>query len=434
MSSATTLRPLLHLRWWIVGALFLASALTYLDRQALAVLATTVQRDLGIDDRTYARIGQAFLLGYALCYLPAGWLVDRLGVRLAQTGFIAWWSLANTCTGLVSSALGLLTCRGLLGVGEAGNFPAAAKAVAQWFPARERSVAVAVYTTGGTLGAAVAAPLLVAIAIPYGWRAAFIVTGISGVVLAWFWWWLYRPPSEHPRLGADERALLTAGGVVGGAPGVSLSLVELLRHPVLWLLIGCRLLTDPVWHLYLFWFAKYLQEIRGFSLADIGLTLWVVFLAADAGCLLGAFISRRLIARGMAPVRARLVTMAGCALVVMCGALQPVLGHHWGWALALGAIAAAAALAWIAMAVTLLVDLVPSASVGRAQGMVGTAGALGGALSTGLVGWAVTQANYDVVFIASACLHPVVIVALFVLMPALIPAAPQAKPQEKAAP
>jgi MFS transporter, ACS family, hexuronate transporter len=428
MTDATTLRPLPHLRWWVVGALFLASALTYLDRQALAVLATTVQRDLGIDDQTYARIGQAFLFGYALCYLPAGWLVDRVGVRMAQSGFIAWWSLANAGTGLVSSANGLVACRGLLGIGEAGNFPAAAKAVAQWFPARERSVAVAVYTTGGTVGAAIAAPLLVAIAIPYGWRAAFIVTGIGGVVLALFWWWLYRPPSEHPRLGEKERALLMAGGVVGAAASVPLSLTALLRHPVLWMLIGCRLLTDPVWHLYLFWFAKYLQEIRGFSLADIGMTLWVVFLAADAGCLLGAFISRRLVAGGTTPVRARLLTMAGCAVVVLVGgALQPMLGHQWGWALALGSLAAAAALAWIAMAVTLLVDLVPAASVGRAQGIVGTAGALGGALSTGLVGWAVTHANYDVVFIASACLHPVVIVALFVLMPTRVPASSRAK-------
>ncbi len=422
MPSATSLSqvtPIPHLRWWIVGALFLASVLTYLDRQALAVLATTVQRDLGIDDRTYALIGQAFLLGYALCYLPCGWLVDRLGVRVTQTGFIAWWSLANACTGLVSGAMGLLACRGLLGVGEAGNFPAAAKAVSQWFPAKERSVAVAIYTTGGTVGAALAAPLLVAIAIPWGWRTAFIVTGVSGVFLAWFWWWLYRTPSEHPRLGVEERALLTAGGVVGGPPGIPLTLVALLHHPALWLLVGCRLLTDPVWHLYLFWFAKYLQEIRGFSLADIGWTLWVVFLAADAGCLLGAFVSRRLVARGVAPVRARLLVMAGCATLVMSGALQPTLGQHGAWALALGAIAAAAALAWIAMAVTLLVDLVPSASVGRAQGVVGTAGALGGVLSTGLVGWAVTSASYDVVFVASACLHPVVIVALFVLMPAI---------------
>lgn len=425
MSEASQPRPLPHLRWWIVAALFMASALTYLDRQALSVLATTVQQDLAIDDQTYARIGQAFLVGYAAFYLASGWLVDRVGVRLGQSLFIGFWSLANAATGLVNGALALMACRGLLGVGEAGNFPSAAKAVSQWFPARERSVAVAVYTTGGTVGAAIAAPLLVAIAIPFGWRAAFIVTGVVGILLAVFWWWLYRTPATHPRLGSAERRLLIDGGVLGTTPAPAYSLAALLRHPLLWLLIGCRLLTDPVWHLYLIWFAKYLQEIRGFTLADVGMTLWVVFLAADAGCLLGAFVSRRLVSRGVAPVRARLLVMAGCAVLVMGGALQPVLGTSGAWALALGSIAAAAALAWIAMTVTLLVDLMPSASVGRAQGFVGTAGALGGALSTGVVGWMVTHASYDAVFIASACLHPVVIIVLFALMPAFTTRHPQ---------
>lgn len=410
-----------HLRWLIAALLLAASVINYVDRQTLSILATTIQRELQINDQAYAQIVQAFLFAYTLAYLLSGRIVDRFGPRRAETGFLVWWSIANMLTGLATGFFSLAVCRALLGLGEPGNNTAAAKAISQWFPAREKGIAVGVYTMGGTLGAAVAAPLVAFLALRFGWRMAFVITGAAGLLLAVVWVWLYRRPAQHPLLGARERELLGEAGVLDAqlaaqaAPGLR----ELFRFKPMWLMMLVRMTTDPIWYFYLFWFSKYLQEQRGFTLREIGQWLWVIFIAADVGCLVSGWASGRLVRGGVTPVRARLVVMAGAAgLMAGSAALPFVPGKVWP--LVLASIFCFAALVWMTMCVTLPLDIFPSAAIGSVHGMIGTGGSLGGAFSTGLVGWAVTQFSYTSVFAVMSLLHPLAWLLLVWLLPRFI--------------
>lgn len=410
-----------HLRWFIAALLLAASVINYIDRQTLSILATTIQGELQINDIAYARIVQAFLFAYTLAYLLSGRIVDRCGPRLAETAFLIWWSIANMLTGLATGWLSLAIFRSLLGLGEPGNNTASAKAIAQWFPAREKGVAVGVYTMGGTLGAALAAPIVAFLAMRFGWRMAFVITGAAGLLLAAVWVTLYRRPAEHPLLGAREKQLLSEAGVLNpklmAQPAPRLrELFAFKKMGPMWLMLAVRMATDPVWYFYLFWFSKYLQERRGFTLLEIGQWLWVVFLAADAGCLASGWASGWLIRRGSSPVSARLKVMAVAAALMAFSALLPFVPGK-AFPLALASLFCFAALAWITMCVTLPIDIFPSSAVGSVHGVIGTGGSLGGAVSTGLIGWAVTHFSYTSVFAAMSLLHPLAWVMAALLLP-----------------
>jgi MFS transporter, ACS family, hexuronate transporter len=288
-----------NLRWLIAALLLAASVINYVDRQTLSILAPTIQRELQISDLSYAYIVQAFMFAYTFAYLLSGRIVDRFGPRLAETGFLVWWSTANMLTGLATGFLSLAVFRALLGLGEPGNNTASAKAISQWFPAREKCVAVGIYTMGGTLGVAIAAPLVAFLALRFGWRMAFVITGAAGLVLAAVWVALYRRPAEHRLLGEREHQLLQEAEVLNPqiAAQPAPRLRELFGFKPMWLMLAVRMTTDPVWYFYLFWFSKYLQERRDFTLLEIGQWLWVVFIAADAGCLASGWISGWLIRR-----------------------------------------------------------------------------------------------------------------------------------------
>ncbi|MGH9839424.1 MAG: MFS transporter [Blastocatellia bacterium] len=409
-----------HVHDFHATLLLAASVINYIDRQTLSILATTIQRELLISDIAYARVVQAFLFAYTFAYLLSGRIVDRFGPRAAQTGFLVWWSIANMLTGLATGFLSLAVFRSLLGLGEPGNNTASAKAISQWFPAREKGVAVGVYTMGGTLGAALAAPLVAFLALRFGWRMAFVITGAAGLLLAVVWAALYRRPAEHPMLGESERRLLSEAGVLNlkHAAQPAPRLRELFGLKPMWLMLAVRMTTDPVWYFYLFWFSKYLQEQRGFTLLEIGQWLWVIFIAADAGCLVSGWASGRLIRRGSSPVWARLRVMAvAAALMAFSAALPFVPGKLWP--LLLASVFCFAALAWITMCVTLPIDIFPSSAVGSVHGMIGTGGSLGGAFSTGLIGWAVTNFSYSSVFTAMSFLHPLAWVMAALLLPRL---------------
>ena len=244
------------------------------------------------------------------------------------------------------------------------------------------------------------------------WRTAFVVTGAAGLVLAAVWGLVYRPPARHPWLGAAEREYLEAEGVLrrdGGRPP-AVRWRELLGLRAVWLLLAAKMLTDSVWYFYLFWFAKYLQAERGYTLGDVAWT-GVVFLAADAGCLLGGFLSGRLVRRGRTPPRARLAAMTGAAAVLSLNALMPALGGQVA-PLVLASLLACAIMVWLTNSVTLVVDLMPAAAVGSAQGLIGAGGALGGALTQGLVAWLVTRHGYASVFYLMCVLHPAALLLL----------------------
>lgn len=408
------MRSIPHLRWWIVAMIFIASVLNYIDRQTLSILAPTIQRDLQLTDEDYAGVLNGFLIAYTIAYLFSGRIVDRLGVRAGLALFVGWWSIANILTGFSKSVVSLGVFRLLLGLGEAGNWTAAPKAVAEWFPARERGLAIGVYTLGGTIGATLAPVLIVALASWHSWQAAFVVTGLAG--LAWLlpWLWLYRRPDEHPRVTAAERVLIGRGEGDSADTGESWGRWwQLLARREVWLLIFGRMLTDPVWYFFQFWFAKYLYDTRGLDQSALSVT-WVIFLAADLGALGGGWFSGVLIKRNLSPAASRLRIMLGCALIVPLAALVPQVDRLW-LVLAIGMCAVLAHMAWLINLSSLVVDLVPRASLGTVFGIVAAGSSVGGILMNKAVGWVATDYSYSPVFYAMAALHPMALLLLWSL-------------------
>ena len=398
-----------HLRWWIVSLIFFASVLNYVDRQALSILAPTIQQELGLSNEDYASVLNAFLVAYTVALILSGKIVDRFGVRFGLALFVGWWSLSNILTGFARSAASLGVCRFLLGLGEAGNWTAAPKAVSEWFPARERGLAIGIYTLGATVGATLAPILIVGLASWHSWQAAFIVTGSAGLVWLIPWLWLYRRPSEHTLLSPAERTLIETGQAAdlaanpAAVPDWGKWHRVLLRREVL-LLIFARMLTDPVWYFFQFWFAKYLYDSRGLDQKSLSVT-WVVYLAADVGVLSGGWLSGLLIKRGTAPSRSRLWVMLACAALVPLGAMIPHVDALW-LVLAFGMVAVLAHLAWLINLSALVVDLVPRGSLAFAFGVIAAGSSLGGLMMNKAVGSLVTNTSYDPAFGFMLLLHP----------------------------
>ncbi|MGC8792154.1 MAG: MFS transporter [Bryobacteraceae bacterium] len=400
------MRRIPHLRWWITGLLFASTVINYVDRQTLSILARTIQNELGMSELDYAHVVQAFLLAYTVAYLLAGRITDWLGARLSLALFLGWWSLADLLTGLARSAFSLGVLRFLLGLGEAGNYTAAPKAVSEWFLPRERALAVGIYTAGAMVGATISPPLISWLGGAFGWRMAFVATGAMGLLWLIPWLWLYREPWRHPRISAEEAAHVpprppaAEGGV---SEWENWKNVLSLRSA--WLLMGARLLTDPVWYFYLFWFPKYLTDARGLTLAQVGKVAWMVYLAADLGSVLGGTLSGRLIRKGMLPVAARLRVMTLAALMAPLGALV-ALKPPLGFALSLAALVSFSHLTWQVTLSALIVDLFPPRIVATVFGLVAAGSGLGGLLSTGGVGRLVTAYSYAPVFALMGILHP----------------------------
>jgi len=397
-----------HLRWWITALLFLSTVINYMDRQNLSILARTIQDDLRISDIQYGYVVQAFLLAYTITYLFAGRLTDYLGTRVSMACFIVWWSVADMLTSLSRSVVSLGFFRFLLGIGEPGNYTAAPKAVSEWFPARERGLVIGIYTAGATLGATIAPPLIAYLATHFHWRTVFLFTGSLGLFWVIPWLWLYRKPEEHPRLTEEERKIITtdpAATARDEAMPPEGRWRHILGRRETWLLMISRMITDPVWYFYLFWFPKYLNDARHLTLVEVGRIAWIVYLAADIGCILGGYLSGWLIRRGMAPARSRLFVMA-CAAVLL--PLSPLINAASSPLMAVGiaAVAAFAHLAWQISLGALIVDIYPKPVLGTVFGLVAAGSGFGGMLSTNLVGRAVTYWSYAPVFVVMGFLHP----------------------------
>lgn len=403
------------LRWWIVGLLFCASILNYVDRQALSLLAPTIQADLGFDDRAYASLVNCFLVAYTVSLLYSGRLVERFGVRASLAVFVGWWSVANIFTGFARSFGTLGLSRFLLGLGEAGNWTAAPKAVAQWFPARERGLAIGIYTLGATVGATLAPFLIIGLANDLGWRGAFIATGLMGLVWVLPWLWLYRAPAQHPRLTAAERALVPAAAVPAAAVPPETEGARwraIISRPEIWRLMGARLLTDPVWYFYQFWFAKYLHAERGLDQKSLVVT-WVIFLAADLGTLGGGWFSGLLMKRrGLTPPASRLRIMLFAACLTPLSLFVP-LAPALGLTLALGMAVVFAHLSWLINLSALVVDVVPERRLPTTFGFIAAGSSVGGLLMNAAVGHFVADYSYTPVFLVMAGLHPLALLLLW---------------------
>jgi ACS family hexuronate transporter-like MFS transporter len=379
-----------NLRWIILALLFFSTVLNYVDRQTLSILAPEVQRDLGMTDLGYAHVVQYFLIAYTLAYLGAGWVTDRIGTRLTLALFVGWWSLANMATGLVRNAAQLGIARTALGLGEAGNYTAAPKAVSEHFPPQERAFALGTYTAGAMVGATIAPPLIAWLALAYGWRAAFIATGAMGFV--WLVAWL----AIYPRKPA---------GAAAAAPREPTPWLAILRERPVWGFAAARMIADPVWYFYLFWFPKYLIDERGLTLVGVAQLAWLVYLAADLGSVGGGLFSDWLVRRGAAAERSRLQAMAIAVVLAPLGMVIAT-GVGIGPTLALAAIVAFAHLVFQVNMGTLIVDLYPPRVVATVFGLIAAGSGLGGIFSTQIVGQLVTANSYGTIFLLMGLLHP----------------------------
>ena len=384
------------LRWWIVALLFGAAVLNYVDRQTLSALAPTIQHDLDMDDRAYANVVNIFLVAYTIAYLVSGRIADVMGTRASMVLFVAWWSVANMLTAAARGVPSLGVYRFALGLGEAGVWPAASKAVSEWFPAKERALAIGFYTMGATIGATVAPYLVIPLAthaynetMPMlarllgqgtGWRLAFILTGAVG--LAWLipWLWLYRQPRQSALITQPELDLIEQSAAAEDPADSPKANAWTWRQVFLfrgtWLLLLGRLITDPVWYFYQFWFPKYLSADRHLSQEQLKIT-WIVYAAAGVGSLFGGWLSGQFVKRGMAPAFSRLWVMLGCACLMP---LSPFIAQAAGLNLAmtLTVCTVLAALAWLINISSLVVDVVPKHSLGTVFSVVATGSTLGG--------------------------------------------------------
>ncbi len=394
-----------NFRWFIIALVFLAAVLNYIDRQTLSVLAPTIQADLGLDESDYANIVNIFLVAYTISYLVSGRMVDRLGTRMGMAVFVAFWSVSNMLTAAAHGFRSLGIFRFALGLGEAGVWPAASKSVSEWFPAKERALAIGVYTMGSTIGAVVAPHVVIPLAgfafathLPFiadllgqgaGWRMAFILTGAAGLVWLIPWLWLYRLPGKSRfatdrelKLLADAEAAETksTGGVLNEKPW---GWGKILSSRVVWLLLLGRLITDPAWYFYQFWFPKFLHSERAVPQEGLTVTGWV-YVAAGVGSLLGGWLSGLLVKRGVAPAASRLWVMLGCALL-MPVSLLVVRATGLNATMALTAVTIVAALAWLINISSLVVDVVPKACLGAVFGVVAAGSTVGGIIMNTLV-------------------------------------------------
>ena len=399
-----------HLRWLIASLLCVAAVLNYIDRSVLGLLAPTIQKDLNVTDQQYATVISFFLAAYTLSYLASGRIVDWLGVRLSLALFITWWSVSNALTGLTQSIRSLSVCRFMLGLGEAGGFTASLKAVSEWFPASERGIAIGLYSIGSAIGATIAPILIALIATRYGWRWVFAVSPILVSVWLVLWLWLYKKPTEHPHITDIERAYLSANmePVAADIPSEKLServlWYRVLREPYVWQLMVARMLTDPVWYFYQFWMAKYLHTAHGVDQSGLAI-MWVVFLAADIGFLLGGYHAGRLIKRGAVPTASRVRVMRLSACLVPLSLFVPFAPSVGGVILITIPIAYALT-SWLSNLTALVVDLTPKLILGTAFGVIACGSALGGILMNQGVAWLVTHRSYDDCFYLMALVHP----------------------------
>lgn len=387
----------------ILALLFISTVINYLDRQSLSILARTIQSTLHLSDLDYARIVEGFLLPYTLAFLIAGRLTDWLRPKKAMTAFIVLWSAANLCTGFVRTGFQLGLARFALGLGEPGNWVAAPRAIAETFEAKAQPLALSIISAGATMGAALSPPLVSFLALHYGWRSAFVTTGAAGML--WVVPWLLVYPrmrgNSHPESATSD-----------GMRSEIARWKEMFGSREVWLLATLRMLTDPVWYFYLFWFPKYLGDARHVSLQQLGKTAWVVYVAADVGSLLSGFVVNRLITAERSAVRAAQIVMTILACIAPVGVFIPFAGHLKS-ALLLAGLVAFAQMGWQMLAMALAFSYFPPKVVGTAWGIACAGSGLGGLISTNFIGQAVTSLSYAPVFGGLAVLHPVALVLLW---------------------
>jgi ACS family hexuronate transporter-like MFS transporter len=417
VDTSAGVRPIRGLRWWIIGMICLVTIINYIDRQTLSVLAPTIREEFGMSNAAYSRVVTTFLLGYTISQALSGKLLDRIGTRRGFMLFVGIWTLASMAHAVARNATQLSVFRFVLGIGEAGNWPGAAKAVAEWFPIRERAFAMSIFNGGSTIGAVVAPPLIAFVALNYGWRKAFFIGAALSLVLMTLWYFFFHTPAEHPRLSTAERQHIVEGQAEGGVDtGVRRPWLSLFRHRQVWALIAARFFTDPIWWFLISWLPNYLKSERGFSLATIGLLAWIPFLWADLGNMSGGAASSLLIRRGWSVDRARKAVLLPSAAAIPLGVLAIVTTTSDAVAIAGISVIAFAFQSWIVNIHTLPSDTFPKQDVGSVFGIGGTAAGIASMLFTLLVGQVVDRFGYTPVYVMVGIMAPLAAILFLVIM------------------
>jgi len=412
-----TPRSVGRVRWWTVWTLFFSTIANYVSRQTFSIVSPLIAAQYHLSHTDLAKILGAFQISYAITWLLGGIFLDAVGTRIGLALAVVFWSVVNILTGLASSVFGFASFRFLLGIGEGFNWPAASKTVAEWFPNQERSLAVAIFDSGSSVGGALAALLIPWVALAFGWRWSFVFSGLLGFVWLALWLRVYHPLDRHPRVTPEEVALIRTGqDVPRTSTGRGLQRwLDLLRSRNVWGIVLGRALTDPIWWFYVFWLPQYLSDARGFSLKRIALFAWMPFVAADIGNFTGGLISGYCVRRGVSVVRARTWVCAFSCLPILAG-IPAARVHSVYTALALICIALWGYASWSTIGLTLPSDLFPQDVVATVTGLSGLAAGLVGAAFTFAVGILVDRFSYGPAFLAAGLMPLFATVCLFLLI------------------
>lgn len=418
MNQPGPIRPASNVRWIICALLFFATTINYIDRQIIGILKPTLQAELGWSEIDYGNIVFWFQAAYGIGLLACGPIIDRIGSKLGYAGAIAIWSVAAMVHALARTPGGFAMARFALGLGEAANFPAAIKSVAEWFPKKERALAAGILNAGANVGA-IATPIIVPIlAIQLGWEAAFIITGLLGFVWLVAWLGFYRKPAEHKRVSPSELAYINSD-VAPAEDEPRIRWSALFRRRGTWAFITGKFLTDPVWYLFLFWLPDFFAKRHGLDLKSFGPPLIAVYLLADVGSIGGGWLSSALIKRGMSVNAGRKMALLVCAILVLPIFFASSVSGLWS-AVAIIGLAAAAHQGWSSNLYTMVSDTFPRSSVASVMGIGGAAGAVGGMLMSTYVGQVLeTVGSYAPVFVWAGSAYLVALAIIHLLVPRL---------------
>jgi ACS family hexuronate transporter-like MFS transporter len=406
-------------RWVILGLVFFATTINYLDRMVMGILAPDLQRLYEISDVQYGYIQSAFALSYAFGQLICGGLLDLIGVKVGFALALMGWSLASIAHALARGPWGFGIARAFLGISESPNFPAATKTLSEWFPKRERAFAFGFVNAGTNMGAILAPMVVPWLAVTYGWQWAFVGTGAVGLLWLAFWIPLYNSPNNHPRVSPAELAHIQSDPP---EPSTRISWIRLFGYREAWAFAIGKFLTDSMWWFYMTWFPKFLNTQHGLNLLQIGVPLVVIYLMADAGSIAGGWLSSTLIKRNYTVNRARKTALFVCALGVIPVIFSQNVTNLWTGVLILG-LATASHQGFSSNLYTLVSDMFPKRSVASVAGFGGTAGYLGASIFQVFVGYMVQGAgNYAAPFMFAGCAYLVAFGVIQILVPIIKPA------------
>ncbi|HEY2679391.1 MAG TPA: MFS transporter [Steroidobacteraceae bacterium] len=411
-------------RWVICALLFAATSINYVDRQIIGVLKPVLQGEFGWGEISFGDMVFWFQAAYALGYLGFGRVIDRIGARAGYAAVVALWTAAHIAHAFVSTVFGFIAVRFALGLGESGNFPAGLKAVAEWFPKRERALATGIFVAGSNVGAIITPLIVPFVTLRWGWRAAFIATG--ALSLAWLVLWLkiYRQPRAHAKVSAQELALIESDSreTPGDSQsGTKIPWRKLMRMPETWAYATAKFLIDPIWWMFLFWLPDFFAKRYNLDLEHFGPPLVAVYLISDVGSVAGGWLSSRLIRRGLTLNRARKLTMLGASFLIMPVMFAMYADNLWLAVLIVGA-ATAGHQAFSVNLFTFPSDVFPKGAVATVVGIGGTTGAIGGMLMSKYAGWVLERiGSYTPIFIVAGVVYLLALLTLHVLSPRMRP-------------